>query len=135
MRTFDVELITPDKTFFEGEVVSLSVTLEDGGMQVLAGHMPSIAVIVPGKCSITLADNSTKIFASNDGVLSISKDGVLLLSDLLEWEEDLSKVLEERYQHIAQEHHRRLQSEKEYRLSEVALRQAFKHLMNERLPK
>jgi F-type H+-transporting ATPase subunit epsilon len=132
MKEFFVQLLTPDKTLFEGEVVRLNCTLDDGGVEILGGHMPSISGIVAGRCVITLADNTRKVFASNDGILNIGRDKVILLSDLLEWEEDLAKAIKEREEHISKEQQRRKQSDLENRLSLVALQRAFAYLKNDK---
>lgn len=132
MKPFKLQLLTPEKTLYKGEVTSLSVNLIDGGMQVLAGHLPSIVAVAPGKCSFNLLDNTQKIFASSSGVLNIKKDGVIMLCELLEWEEDVIKVLEEREQIISKEHLRRIQSDREYRLGLVALQRAFAYLKDKK---
>jgi F-type H+-transporting ATPase subunit epsilon len=130
MKAFNLNLLTPDKTLFKGEVVRLNITLSDGGMEVLAGHLPSIVAVVPGKCSLTLPDKTERIFASSDGVLNITRDSVTLMCELLEWEEDVLKALKERERLVSQEHRRRIQSDKEYRLGLVSLQQAFSYLMD-----
>ena len=132
MKTFYVQLLTPEKTFFEGEIVRLNVALSDGGYEVLSDHMPSICKIIGGKCEFTLPDNSRKIFASNDGILNIGRDKVMLLSDLLEWEEDLKKAVNERINLISKEQQRRKQSDIENKLGLVALQRAFEYLKNDK---
>lgn len=128
MKTFKAELITPVKTFFEGEIVRLNVTASDGYMEILADHMPSLCEITSGKCEITLPDNTKRVFASDDGILNIQKNGIVVTSDLLEWEEDLENALKEKELHIEAEHKRRSESYREYKLGTVALERAFANL-------
>lgn len=133
MKTFFVQLITPDKTLFEGEIIRLNVSVDDGGIEILGGHMPSVTAVVPARCEITLPDNTRRVFASAEGVLNIGRDKTVMLSDLLEWEEDLAKALNEREQRISQEHQRRKQSDIEYRLSLVALQRVFAYLSDKNI--
>lgn len=132
MKEFYLQLITPDKILFEGQAVRLKLILADGGVEILGGHMPAISQIAAGRCELTLPDNTRRIFASNDGILNISREKVSVLSDLLEWEEDLAKAIKEREEHISQEQLRRKQSDLENRLGIVALRKAFAFLKNEK---
>ncbi len=44
---FDMLIITPEKTFFDGETDSLVLTTPDGELGILAGHAPLIATMRP----------------------------------------------------------------------------------------
>ncbi len=132
MKTFYLQALTPEKTFFEGEIVRLTVTLSDGGYEVLGGHLPSVCKIVVGKCELTLPDNTRRIFACNDGTLNIARDKVSIFSDLLEWEEDLKKAIKERMELIDKEQQRRKQSDMENKLGLAALQRAFWYLKNDK---
>ncbi|NLL55591.1 MAG: hypothetical protein GX242_00040 [Clostridiales bacterium] len=135
MKTFFVELISPNKIFFEGEVVALSVTAIDGGMEVLASHIPALCAIKSGQCQITLPDNTKKAFISNDGLLNIGREKTTLTSDILEWEEDLEAFLAQREEQVQREMLRRHESYKQYKLSNVALQRTFANLKNQKKPR
>ena len=49
MKTFNVHLLSANRTFYEGECESLVVPAVDGQYGVLAGHSNTITAIVPGK--------------------------------------------------------------------------------------
>jgi F-type H+-transporting ATPase subunit epsilon len=103
-------MITPEKTLFQGKVQSLRVFVEDGSLEVLASHIPSIAYLMPGECRIVCENGERKTFVSSDGVLNIEKSEVILTSDFLEWEENLETALQEKQKRIAKEKERRTQS-------------------------
>ncbi|MGI6594400.1 MAG: F0F1 ATP synthase subunit epsilon [Christensenellales bacterium] len=107
MKLFKLTMLTPEKTLFQGEVQSLKVMLEDGGLEVLASHLPSIAYLFPGECRVILENGEKKVFVSADGVLNIKKSEVILTSDFLEWEENISIALQEKQKRIALEKERR----------------------------
>lgn len=128
MKTFRVEMITPDKVFFEGDIIRLTAALNDGSIEILANHMPAICEIITGKCIMTLSDNTQRIFVSNDGIMNIGNNKVVITSDFLEWEEDLERVLNELKENMKQEHERRSQSFVEHRMSAIALERLFANL-------
>lgn len=122
MKTFFAELYTPDKKFFSGEIVSLSVTLPDGTIEVLGGHMPAICELAPGKCSMKFEDGKRRVFASSEGMLNIQRDCVSMTSVFLEWEEDLEKAIAEWEKRMAEEIERRKESFAEYQQGVINLR-------------
>lgn len=128
MNTFTVELLTPDKVLFCGEVVCLTVFLNDGKMQVMANHMVSLCSIVAGKCSLVFQDGTKKHFTSNDGILCIRRGKTTITSDFLEWEEDVQKALELREEHVKNELLRRKDSYLQYKKGLVAIEGIFANL-------
>src|SRR5699024_11702212 len=48
-KTFMLEIITPEKQFFTGEVESLIIPAVDGSYGVQAGHEPIVTAIEPGE--------------------------------------------------------------------------------------
>jgi F-type H+-transporting ATPase subunit epsilon len=51
MKTFTLEIRTPEKKLFHGQVRALTVRALDGGLGVLAGHAPLATALAPGKVS------------------------------------------------------------------------------------
>lgn len=135
MNTFSALIITPEKVLFEGEIIRLKVTLDDGGMEILAHHIPSLCALDTGRCEITLPDNTKKAFITEDGILNVTKDKVILNSDVIEWEEDFEKVLLERDKRMENDISRRRESYKEYKLGKVTLQQTLAVLKKERTNK
>lgn len=128
MKTFFVELVAPNKVFFEGEVIRLSVSAIDGSMEVLAMHIPALCALKSGRCEITLPDNTKKAFITNDGLLNIGQQKTILTSDILEWEEDFEAYLLEREKQTESEISRRHESYKQYQLSSVELKRTLANM-------
>ncbi len=79
-KLFNLEIITPDKLIYQGEVVSLVAPAELGYLGVLADHAPLIANTVSGK--ITLRDRSGKskaFVAKAGGFLRVLKNNATLI--------------------------------------------------------
>lgn len=85
MNTFRLQMLRPDKQFYEGEVSALSVSEPTGKISVLPGHMPLFINITTDMASLTEADGTVKTFATGEGMLSVYKDRVVLQSDFLAW--------------------------------------------------
>ena len=52
MKTYLLNISSPDGKLFSGEVVSIIVRGVEGEFAVLADHIPFITNVVPGKCII-----------------------------------------------------------------------------------
>ena len=48
-KTFQVEIVTPESTKFEGEINELIIPGVAGEMGILAGHAPLLAMLSPGQ--------------------------------------------------------------------------------------
>ena len=65
IRTFDLEIITPEETVFKGKVYSLIVPAYYGYLGVMAGHAPFISSLAHGK--ITVRQDEGDIFFNLTG--------------------------------------------------------------------
>lgn len=84
-RLFKINIATPEKTIYEGEISSLIAPGEMGYFGVLVDHAPLIANLVPGK--ITIKDGSAQpvIFnCKSAGILEVLKNNVSVLLDAAE---------------------------------------------------
>mgnify|MGYP001580290423 CR=1 FL=1 len=63
MKTFTLEIITPQKVVYKNEVEQISIPAFEGEMGVLPGHIDCLAMLNPGKIRITpfYSDNSEYI--------------------------------------------------------------------------
>ena len=85
MKTFLLKISSPEGDLFCDEVVKLSVRGTEGDLAVMAGHIPFVSYVKPCDCKIELEDGSEKIGSIQGGVLTVSKDKVILLSGELSW--------------------------------------------------
>ena len=87
MSTFSLTVSSPDGDIFKERVVSLSLRGANGDLAVLAGHIPFVTTLRPGNCKIELEDGSVKTGRVESGLLSVSPDGVTVLSSDLTLDE------------------------------------------------
>jgi F-type H+-transporting ATPase subunit epsilon len=76
-----IEIITPDKRIFEGEIKSVRVPGRKGSFQVLKDHAPIISTLENG--SVRMIDQSDKeiIFEISGGVIEVKANKIILLAD------------------------------------------------------
>lgn len=87
-NTFKVSIITPERTFYEGEATMVEFNTVEGEIGVLPKHIPLTTVIAPGICTITEAE-SQKRAAIHAGLAEILPDKVTLLAEIAEWPEEI----------------------------------------------
>jgi len=81
-KLFKVNIITPEKTVYAGEVISLIAPGELGYLGILANHAPLITNLVAGK--IILKDNTgnpTTINSPGKGFLEVRENNANLILD------------------------------------------------------
>lgn len=122
-KLFKVQVICPERIFFDGECDMLELRTTEGDIGILAGHIPLTAVIEPGVLRI-MKEGETKEAALHDGFIEILQDKVVILAEACEWpnEIDLNRAKEAQ---IRAE--RRLKSSDEIDVgrAEIALKRAL----------
>lgn len=75
-----LEIITPDKKIFSGEVNSVSVPGMEGRFQVLNNHAPVISSLQSGQVKIKSVEGE-KTFNVSGGVIEVLKNKVVILAE------------------------------------------------------
>lgn len=87
-KKFHIQVVSPDRVFFEDDIDMLEVKTTEGEIGVLAGHIPLTSIIAPGV--MRLIDGSeTKEAAVHDGFIEILPDKVIILAESCEWPEEI----------------------------------------------
>jgi len=76
-----LDIITPDRTIYAGEVTLVQLPGKDGSFEILNQHAPMIAVLKEGKVKIQDMDKKTQFFDIKGGVVEVLNNKVLVLSD------------------------------------------------------
>jgi F-type H+-transporting ATPase subunit epsilon len=76
-----LEIISPDKKIFEGEVKSLVVPGSEGLLGILNNHAPMIASLKKGVVKITDGQSQQSSFEIKGGVVEVLKNKVILLAE------------------------------------------------------
>jgi len=96
-RTFRLEIVTPEKTVFSEDVVSLVAPAENGYLGVLAGHAPLLCSLKPGEIRIR-RESGELLYATSGGFMEVTPKRTVILSETAEAPEaiDASRAAEAR---------------------------------------
>jgi F-type H+-transporting ATPase subunit epsilon len=86
MNVFTLTVSTPDGDAFSGEAYALNVRGTEGDLAVMAGHVPFATGVKAGSCRIDLPDGTSLDGSVSEGILTVSKEGVTLLTGTAQWE-------------------------------------------------
>lgn len=75
-----LEILTPEKKVFEGDVTSATFPGADGSFQILDNHAPLISLLKAGTVEYK-AKGGANTLAVTGGVVEVLKNKVILLAD------------------------------------------------------
>ena len=75
-----LEIITPDKSVFEGEVSSAQFPGTQGSFEVLNNHAPLISTLENGRVRVTTATGN-QYFNVNGGVVEVLNGRIIVLAE------------------------------------------------------
>ena len=76
-----LEIITPEKKLFEGEVKSAVFPGSEGSFGVLDNHAPMIATLKAGTVELISETNAKQEFPVKGGVVEVLKNKVIVLAE------------------------------------------------------
>jgi F-type H+-transporting ATPase subunit epsilon len=79
----NLEILTPDKKIFEGEVNSVTVPGAQGSFEIMNNHAPIISILDDGKVVVRSAGKEQK-FHTKGGVVEVINNKVILLAEGIE---------------------------------------------------
>ena len=83
MKTFTVNIVTPDGPVYDSEVKMVSVKAESGEMGILPGHIPIVAPLEIGAVRLKKGGH-TDYVAVSGGFIEVRPDKVTVLSSSAE---------------------------------------------------
>lgn len=127
MRSFHLEVLTPERRFLDEKVELVSVEACDGRLTVLAGHTPMVAPITDGILNVQMNGMVKRAFHAA-GFLEVRPDQVLVFAQTCEWPEEIDLIRAKAALEKANEQLRQKQSILEHKRSEMALSRAMARL-------
>jgi F-type H+-transporting ATPase subunit epsilon len=76
-----LEILTPEKKIFEGNVSSATFPGADGSFQVLDNHAPLISLLKEGVVEYRSSKEASQKLVITGGVVEVLKNKVVLLAD------------------------------------------------------
>lgn len=124
---YTLEIITPERIFFRGEVESVVIPTSDGYMSIQKMHEPMVASIVVGDMKLQI-DGEWKECTTTDGFVEVRPDETIIFSQAVEWPEEIDLRRAQEARERAEEQLRQKKSHQEYMQNQIALARAMVRL-------
>lgn len=123
MNTFHLDILTPERVFYQGECISLIVPITDGMLGIMANREPIAASITRGEAYYTKPDGEKILFSVTGGMVDVSCNRVRVLCEeaMLPEEIDEEELLARA--RLAQK-----QRSREDAVSQIMMKNAINHL-------
>lgn len=84
-----LSILTPEKTFYVGEVSEIITQTVEGAVGILANHSDMVAFLNPTETKFIEANGTEKKAFTSTGVLNVGADEVTFMCDASEWPEEI----------------------------------------------
>ncbi len=88
-KIFKLEIITPKKVVFSGDVTSFSAPGVLGGFQVLKSHAPLLSSLSIGEVKVVDAAGNESRYATSGGFVEVHENKVILLAETAERSDEI----------------------------------------------
>jgi F-type H+-transporting ATPase subunit epsilon len=89
LKKFQLEVISPERVFYTGDVEMVELTTTEGDIGVYADHIPLTTIVAPGVMTITEQGEQTKEAAVLEGFMEITQEKVTILAQSCEWPDEI----------------------------------------------
>ena len=127
MRSFKLDIVSPDGPLFSGEAERLLVRTTDGDVEILAGHTDLFATLGVGRVKLTAGD-SVRYASVSGGFLTVKDGEVTLAAITLEFADMIDAERAERAKDRAEDALRAAKDEKELELAKARLSRAINRI-------
>lgn len=83
-NSFHVDVVTPARTVYSGEVIAINVKAWDGYVGVLAHHAPLMEQLGTGELRLTEPSGTDVVFAIGGGFMEVGPERTIILADSAE---------------------------------------------------
>ncbi|CCQ94966.1 ATP synthase epsilon chain [[Clostridium] ultunense Esp] len=124
MTPYLLEIVTPERLVFSGQVTFVSVMAAEGAMGIAAHHMPLVTTLQIAPVKIQFPDAKEELVAVSGGFIEIHGTKVTILAETAELPEEIDidrafRAKERAEQRLAD------RSEYDFKRAELALRRAL----------
>ena len=87
-KTMELEVISPDRTFYKGTVTMVEFNTTEGYMGIYPEHVPVAVIVSPGVLVIH-GTEATKKAALHSGFAKITGSKITIFAEIAEWPEEI----------------------------------------------
>jgi len=77
----ELEIITPDKKVYEGQVKLVKVPGSKGSFEILNNHAPIISILEKGEVKVIDNDDKTNYYDISGGVVEVKQNNIIILAE------------------------------------------------------
>ena len=88
--TFELSVVTPEKTAIQRPVVSVTVPSIDGYIGIWANHAPLMTAMSIGILEFISEGGVQEVLAVTNGFVEVADNKVTILADAIEWQDDIN---------------------------------------------
>lgn len=127
MTPFKLQIITPEKTFFDGVTEQIVVRTTVGDVGILNGHEPYCAALGIGQMRVMI-DGEFRHAATSGGIIKVSHEKTTVLVQTCEWSDEIDVTRANAAKETAEGRIKAAQSDNELRLAEAKLKRALNRI-------
>lgn len=88
-KIFKLEIITPSRVVFSGNVEMFSAPGIMGGFQVLYNHAPMLTMITVGEIKVRDENGNNYIYATTEGYVEVSSNEAIVVAEAVERSDEI----------------------------------------------
>ncbi len=127
MTPFKLQIITPEKTFFDGETEQIIVRTTVGDVGILNGHEPYCAAIGIGQMRV-MFNGQFRRAATSGGIIKVSKEKTVVLVQSCEWADEIDTERAQIAKQTAEDRIKSAKSDTQIMLAELKLKRALNRI-------
>ncbi len=127
MRSFKLEIVSPDGAMFTADAERVLVRTSDGDVEILAGHTDLFATLGVGRVKVT-AGGEVKYGSVSGGFLTVKGGEVTIAAVTFEFADDIDEARAERAKERAEEALRSASDDKTVALAKARLSRAINRI-------
>lgn len=124
---FHLEIVTPDRVFYDNDVEMIIARTTEGDMGILAGHIPIVAPLEISNLRIK-EDGVEKKAAISGGFIKVAESGTTIIVDAAEWPDEIDIQRAEEAKKRAEERLASRSADVDTLRAEVALKKAINRI-------
>ena len=109
-KTFKLEVVTPEKRFYDGQAEMVIVRTLKGEEGFKANHTPACMMLDVGEMRIYEPGGNVRIASAADGFIDVESDDIMIFVDSAEWPNEIDvdrlkrkkEEIEEKLKHPSQ---------------------------------
>lgn len=103
MKELNLDIVTPSKSVFKGEIKSITVPGTEGGFQVLKNHAPIVSTFDIGMIKVEFLDSKVNYYSTAGGTIEVLDNEIVVLADSIELVSEIDVERAERAKKRAEE--------------------------------